>query len=427
MTDDQPTYIDVAQLRIGLYVYLDMSWLAHPFPVNNFIISDASQIATLRSLGVERIRYAPEKSVPEPAPAFQLLPEQLPANVVPIASEPHIPAEKSRRELLADQYASLLQCEKQFNQLSQNFRQIIDQVHAQPSAANDQSQQTINALLGELLGDGDASIRLLSENAGEKTALHSVNVTVISLLLGRAMELSKADMFELGIGALLHDIGKLALPDRVRWLDELFTQSEKQLYQSHVAQGVNLARKMALSGSATLVIGQHHENADGTGYPAGIASDKMIPLARIVALVNRYDNLCNPTNPVNALTPHEALSLLFAQHKHQFHAATMTAFIRMMGIYPPGSIVQLNDDRYALVESVNSSRPIKPKVIICEPSIPRDEALIVNLEHEPQLAIRRSLRPLQLPKQAQDYLSPRKRISYFFERSNDDQPSEVKI
>lgn len=429
MTDAQPTFIDVSQLRIGLYVYLDMSWLAHPFPVNSFIISDASQIATIRSLGIDRVRYAPEKSVPAPVPEFTTMPasQALPANVVSLMSEPKASTEKSRRELLAEQYASQLRCEKQFNQTTQNFKQIVDQIHAQPSAAHDQSQQTIHDLLGDLLGDGDAAIHLLSENAGEKTAMHAVNVTVISLLLGRAMELSKADMFELGVGALLHDIGKLALPDRVRWYEELFTTSERQMYQSHVAQGVALARKMGLSGAATLVIAQHHENADGTGYPAGITDEKILPLARIAALVNRYDNLCNPTNPVNALTPHEALSLLFAQNKSQFHTPTITAFIRMMGIYPPGSIVQLNDERYALVVSVNSSRPIKPKIIICEPSIPRDEALIVNLEQEPQLAVRRSLKPLQLPKQAYEYLAPRKRLSYFFERSSDDQPGEVRI
>jgi putative nucleotidyltransferase with HDIG domain len=351
----------------------------------------------------------------------------LPANVVPISADSKSAPEKSRRELLAEQHANLILCEKQFNQTAQQFRQIIDQAHAQPTAARDLSHQTINALLSELSDEHDAAIRLLSENAGEKTAQHAVNVTVISLLLGRAMNLNKADMFELGVGALLHDIGKLALPDRLRWYDELFTPSERQLYQSHVVQGVNLARKMALSSTATLLIAQHHEHNDGSGYPASITEEKIIPVARIAALVNRYDNLCNPTNPVYAMTPHEALSLLFAQYKSQFHTATMTAFIRMMGIYPPGSIVQLNDERYAIVVSVNSSRPIKPKIIICEPSVPKDDALIVNLELEPQLAIRRSLKPVQLPKAAFDYLAPRKRLTYFFERGSDDQPAEVKI
>ncbi|MDO9192667.1 MAG: phosphohydrolase, partial [Undibacterium sp.] len=81
-----------------------------------------------------------------------------------------------------------------------------------------------------------------------------------------------------------------------------------------------------------------------------------------------------------------------------------------------GSVVQLTDERYALVVSVNSSRPIKPRVVIHDPAIPRDDALVINLELEQQLGIRRSLKPLQLPKAAYDYLSPRKRLCYFFER-----------
>ena len=91
----------------------------------------------------------------------------------------------------------------------------------------------------------------------------------------------------------------------------------------------------------------------------------------------------------------------------------------MMGIYPPGSIVQLSDERYALVVSVNSARPIKPKVIIHDPQVPREDALMINLENETQIGIRRSLKPIQLPKAAYDYLSPRKRLCYFFERASD--------
>jgi putative nucleotidyltransferase with HDIG domain len=269
------------------------------------------------------------------------------------------------------------------------------------------------------LSEEEAAIRLLSEKAGEKTALHSINVTLISLLLGNAIGLPKDDMLELGIGALLHDVGKMELPDRLRWLDEQSSPAERQLYQSHVAHGVNIAKKLQLSANATILIAQHHEYADGSGYPSRILGEKMTQLSRIISLVNRFDNLCNPSNVALALTPHEALSQLFTKNKTQSDAPTLTAFIKMMGIYPPGSIVQLSDERYALVVSVNSARPIKPKVIIHDPQVPREDALMMNLENETQIGIRRSLKPIQLPKAAYDYLSPRKRLCYFFERASD--------
>ena len=90
----------------------------------------------------------------------------------------------------------------------------------------------------------------------------------------------------------------------------------------------------------------------------------MSAAARIVALVNRYDNLCDPALPAHALTPHEALSLMFAQTRSKFDASMLNAFIRMMGVYPPGSVVQLTDDRFALVTNVNSTRPLKPRVLV---------------------------------------------------------------
>jgi len=93
-----------------------------------------------------------------------------------------------------------------------------------------------------------------------------------------------------------------------------------------------------------------------------------------------------------------------------------------MGVYPPGSVVELTDGRLALVASVNSSRPLKPRIVIFEPRVPREEALVEDLEQSPDLGIRRSLKPLQLPKAAFDYLSPRQRICYFFERARDTSP-----
>nr|WP_314857808.1 HD domain-containing phosphohydrolase [uncultured Undibacterium sp.] len=417
MTDATHQFISPAELRIGLYVYLDIGWMDHPFPVSSFEIRNQDQILKLQALGLQEIRYAPDKSQPDPqASPTKNVPD---VNTAASTETPEALAAKHRKALLASQQTSLMACERQFGQATQEFKHLTEIVHAQPPAAKDSASKLVEGMLNGILNHDESAIRLLSEKAGEKTALHSINVTLISLLLGKALELPKDDMLELGIGALLHDVGKIELPDRLRWVDEHSSPAERQLYQSHVAHGVNLARKMQLSSSATLLIAQHHEFADGSGYPGHIHVDKMTMLSRIISLVNRFDNMCNPSNVALAITPHEALSQLFTKNKMQSDTATLTAFIKMMGIYPPGSVVQLSDERYALVVSVNSSRPIKPKVIIHDPSVPRDDALMINLEHETHLGIRRSLKPVQLPKAAYDYLSPRKRLCYFFERASD--------
>jgi putative nucleotidyltransferase with HDIG domain len=233
--------------------------------------------------------------------------------------------------------------------------------------------------------------------------------------MGRSFGLAQADMLDLGVGAMLHDIGKIELPDRVRHREDHFSGAEQRFYEEHVAHGVNHARKMGLTPGATMVIAQHHEQADGSGFPLRLNTDRMTAAARIVSLVNRYDNLCNPNLAARALTPHESLSLLFAQGKTKFDTAILGAFIRMMGVYPAGSTVQLTDDRYAMVVGVNSSRPLKPRVLVHEPKVPRDEALIVDLEASQGIGIRRSIKPAQLPVNSLEYLAPRPRVAYFFE------------
>ena len=296
-------------------------------------------------------------------------------------------AQRERRRLLAVQREAVQSCERQFGEAAQACRQVFDLIGSEPQKASAQCQALTQAFLDKMLvGERDLSLRLLGEGAGDKVALHAINVGVISLLMGRVFGMSADDMLDLGVGALLHDVGKAELPERLRFRAEHFTPSEQKYYEEHVGHGIATGRRMGLRPGALLVIGQHHEHADGSGFPLHLGSDRLTFAARIVALANRYDNLCNPPIPAKALTPHEALSLMFAQGKNQFDTAIMGAFIKMMGVYPPGSAVQLTDDRYALVTAVNSTRPLKPRVLVYDPKVPRDEALLIDLQLAPAWA-----------------------------------------
>ena len=153
--------------------------------------------------------------------------------------------------------------------------------------------------------------------------------------------------------------------------------------------------------------------------PRRLAGHKQSSPARNVALVNPNDKLCNPPDPADAQTPHEALATLYGQSRGKYDAAVFSAFIRMMGVYPPGSLVQLSDDRLAMVLSCNASRPLKPRVLAYDPKQPREEPLPLDLETQQAPSIRRSLKPQNLPRAALDALSPRLRICYFFERARD--------
>ncbi|MFB0935667.1 MAG: DUF3391 domain-containing protein [Propionivibrio sp.] len=408
--DTQASFIDVNDLRIGHFVHIDLGWLSHPFPLNSFKLQCHAQIATIRELGITKVRYSPDKSDPE-SPAVGS--ENAGQTVAPIEIDPR----EIQKELRRKQDAALKVCENGFSDAARGYRELIGSLKSLPTRSWEQSRLLVDGVMEQVQDFEEVSIRLLSEQIGDRASQHSINVLILSLLLGKACGLPDEVLKDLGCGALLHDIGKQELPDRLKWFDEQFTSAENKLHQEHVSRGVILGKGMKMSTAALLCIAQHHEAMNGSGYPMRISGAQISPLANIVALINKYDCLCNPGNPAMAITPHEALAALYARFRGLFDANTLNAFIRMMGVYPPGSVVQLNDERYAIVVSVNSSRPLKPSLIIHDPGVPREDALIVNLEQSADLGIKRSVKPSQLPHAVFEYLSPRQRICYFFERA----------
>ena len=115
------------------------------------------------------------------------------------------------------------------------------------------------------------------------------------------------------------------------------------------------------------------------------------------------------------MTPHEALSLMFAQRRAKFDTRALQVMIRCLGVYPPGTVVKLSNDAIALVSSVNPAKPLRPWVTVYDASIPKDEAIMLDLEEEPDINIAKALRPIQLPPEVYEYLSPRKRVTYYFD------------
>jgi len=408
-------FVALDDLRIGLFVDLDLGWMAHPFASSRFKITSAKQIDVLKGLGVKRIRYIPSQSDSvEAAPLSPVVLPEFPAPVLQ-ADTPLQTAGQQRADERAVQKQGLGLCERRFAESVRTYHRAMELLHTRPEQAGQLGLKMVQGLVVEMQQQGDTAIRLLTETAGDKAAMHPVNVTVISLLLGRAMGLDAASLEALGVAALLHDVGKSELPERVRRPDDSFSSAEQRVYQEHVAQGVRLAKLMNLSPAAVQAIGQHHELVDGSGFPLQLKLDAISIGGRILALVNRYDGLCNPLKASAAMTPHEAMSLIFAQQKTRFDGLALSSFIRMMGVYPPGSVVQLNDERHAIVVSVNSGRPLKPRLLVHEPGVPRHEAVILDLERVPNASIRRSLKPSSLPAAAMDYLQPRQRMCYFFE------------
>lgn len=405
-----PSTVAVQDLKIGMFIKLELGWMSHPFPLSSFRISSADQIATIRGLGLKQVTWIPEKS--EIAPEQATARAAAPATAEPSAAEQ---AAAERRRLLQAERDALRHCEAQFDEAAQALGEVNKLLVPDPRAAAQGASALTRAMLDKMMAEGELCIRLLSSQSGDRLTAHALNVSVIAMLMGRALGLTEPELMDVGTGALLHDIGKMDLPARVHFPEDSFGSAEVKAYRDHVSLGVARARRMELSPGTLQVLAQHHELADGTGFPDRLQLDAMSPASRLVALVNRYDNLCNPGPRGIALTPHEAVSVLFAQSRNKFDMPILSGFIRMMGVYPAGSVVQLTDDRWAMVMQVNSSRPLKPRVLVHDPKVPRDEALLLDLERCHDLGIRRSVSVAKLPAAAAAYLAPKPRVTYYFD------------
>ena len=194
---------------------------------------------------------------------------------------------------------------------------------------------------------------------------------------------------------------------------------EEAFYRDHVKYGLELAMlSQAFSPPALEILSQHHEYVDGSGWPAGRSGPQLSTVSRIVALVNRYDRLCSPESPEKeALMPAEALARLFRTETARFDGKLLSLMIKLLGVYPPGTVVRLNDDALGLVVSPGRDS-LRPTVLIYTPEVNKKEAPTVDLAKTPQLKIEEALRPSTLPPDVQAWMNPRQRLSYFYSSEN---------
>lgn len=400
---------------IGMHIHLDLPWTEHPFSFASFKIKSAEQIGTIQALGMTRIRYSAAKSDNQPLPV-SLDPVPAATSSNPHDDESIHQAKLARIERLVAQQERIASCEREFAGTTRTVKSITQNLFAKPEQARQQAETLVQAMADSMLTESDIAINLMKDSAaGEDVYFHSLNVTLLSMMLAKELKAPPEAIRLLGMGAMFHDVGKAEIPDRIVRKGDVLTGPESSLLQQHCVYGVEIGRKLGLPKEALLVIGQHHELMDGSGYPKGLKGNDCFLLARVVAIANAYDNLCNPVKASLALTPHQALALMYAQQRARFDTAPLATFVRCMGIYPPGTIVVLSNDCIGMVVSVNSAKPLKPTVLIYDPLVPREQAILVELESEPEVSISRAITPDQLLPPIYNYLSPRRRVTYYFD------------
>lgn len=412
--------IDTCQLQIGLYVLIDLKWMDHPFPLNRFKIKSEDQITAIAELGIKKIWYLPAKSDTSP---LLITPNKTeistPETITPPVS-PETQAmllEKKKHKLRLEQHQEkIIECKKTITNAAKVMRRINDDIFSRPQSCIDSANQILDGFLRTLMENETTVLFMLNDTHAEEEAyVHSVNVSVLAMLLAKELKFPPEIIKFVGMGSLFHDIGKLDIPSKIKLKTDPLTAAEESLMMEHPVYGEKIVRNAKLDANTSAIVAQHHEYIDGTGYPQKLKEDEINPLAQLVAIINLYDNLCNPINPINALTPHEALSKLFAQYRSKLNTKMLQIFIRYMGVYPPGSIVGLSDGTIGMVASVSSGKTLNPTLIVYDPEIPKEEAILLDLETMPEVNISKAIRPTLLAPEVFSYLSPNRRVTYYFD------------
>ena len=409
-------FMDVSQLQVGIYVHLDLGWMDHPFTLSNFKVKDEEQISIIKKTGLTRLRYDPKRSDCQPlpikteAPVVEIIEKETHPIPAPINSVDHA------KQRLKELHQAINICERKFINTSNIARQVTHNILSDSKASIEQAAVIINDMVDTALMEGDVAVHALNGNrSSDANYIHPLNVTVLALIMAKSVNMSKEDARLLGMAALFHDIGKAEISDKILLKKDPLTKSEQSHFEQHSEIGSRMAQEIGLPVRIGKIIMQHHEHADGSVYQKHLRGEQTDPFARLIAIVNGYDNLCNPNNIALAKTPYEALAHMYASQRAKYDESLLKRLIKSLGIYPPGSIVQLSTGSYATVISVNPNKPLRPFVMVHDPLTARHEPQIIDLREEPSISINACLRPSQLPADVLEYLNPRKRVSYFID------------
>ncbi len=408
--------VDVDRLQPGVFICLaELGWLNHPFLLNQFRIVNDKQIHALREMGIRQVEWDPARSSAEPLPQPSTDEGELDFGGMALAGM--LDEKRQRIARVQAQRDRLARREREFEQEAASASEVFKEIAARPQEAHTKAQAMVSRLVDGLLGAESVAIHLVNMKGKDHgLAFHALNVMVISLLLGQRLKLSAEELKSLGQGALFHDAGKAEIPPRILRAASR-TPPEEEFYRAHVGYGIKAVAGMKnLLTPARNIIACHHEQWDGAGFPNRLAGEKIPRLARIVAIANRYDNLCNPFDLKQARTPAEALGQMFRQEGGRYDPELLQQFVKTLGVFPPGSFVQLDNGALGLVVESNAGDLLHPLVMLYDPDVPRNEAILVDLR-DTDLKVESAVSPARLPVEAVEYLAPRGRIDYYIEGS----------
>ncbi|MCK4257504.1 MAG: HD-GYP domain-containing protein [Halanaerobiales bacterium] len=245
-------------------------------------------------------------------------------------------------------------------------------------------QNVVHEMVDEITQSDDIIVNLVDIKTYDSyTFSHSVNVTVLSLILGKALYYTREQLIKLGTGALLHDFGKTLIPVEVLNKPDKLTDEEYEIVKEHSRLGYeHLKDNYFISPLSRAVILSHHEKIDGTGYPKGLKRDEIHDFAKIVAITDVFDSLNSDRVYRKRWPTFKTVNFILSNVDSHFEKYLVTKFLKHIAVYPNGTFVTLSNGQKAIVKSQNKNFPTKPIVKIIQGKDGTKLSFTVNLLDE---------------------------------------------
>lgn len=400
----------IEQLKVGHFVHLPGGWHNHPFMFNAFKIKDDDQLNIIRHLDTAMlVMVDTDKSdfPVEPLIKGDIVPPP-PVAMTPFESlAPSFDEKAFRRSVRA--------AEKQFSESVVELRDALGSLNLKPDEGLANTAQIVRNAAAQLaLHEGPLGLHLIRTPHNDTLLQHSLNVAYLSMLMAREMGMNPVEIEEVGLAGLLHDIGEIKVPTQITQKRSELTKAETNFLRMHPQYGFDMLNQLnAFEPKIRQVALQHHERLDGSGYPKALKGKEISPLAQLIGLTDYYDELLHPRQSGFPAPPNQVVGQLYKQSKGKFSPEQVGLLIKLLGIFPPGCLVQLSDDSMALVLSTEPTDTMKPKVLPYVKGQRPEAVAMVDLKEDGR-SILKAFPMEELDDAQQQFFSLTRRFCYYF-------------
>jgi len=358
--------IKIEELKIGMFIEdLDRPWFKHPFLTNKKRITSREQIEKLEAYGILEVYIDPKKGLDFPQdltipeePAFSS--EEIVGRIEEkqdTSQPPSLPEEIPLEKELGS--ARIVQQEAHTI-----IREVMQDVRLGKNVESEKVKVVVSRMIESIFRNRDALASLTRiKEYDDYTFVHSINVCILCLTLGRHLNFHPEELQQIGIGALLHDAGKMKVPLQILNKPGRVTEEEFFEIKKHPLYSMEVLEKAGGIPEASKQIAlQHHERYNGRGYPYNLQGEEISKFGQISAIVDVYDAITSDRVYKKALSPYEGMQKIYEWAKIDFNQTLVERFIQCMGIYPVGTFTLLDTGEMGIVSSINHGKLLRPNI-----------------------------------------------------------------